>query len=145
MATKCQKLSSSVNKVSDHLFKEATNGSMSDETLQALSFIHGPSFLSALDLVDRRAICHVMASPSGKHAYQVKSSVGPNYYTCRLLPNVSCSCPSFSYGSATREGGIFCKHLLAVKVSEAIGTTKQETMSDDGFNELFEESTNPSS
>ena len=141
-----EKLSSSVNHVSDQLFKEAKietqiNGLLSDATLKSLSFIHGPSFLSALDLVDRHAICHVTSS-SGKSAYQVKSSVGPNYYTCHISLNTLCSCPSFSYGAVAREGGIFCKHLLAVKISEATGTAKQETMSDDGFDELFEENKN---
>ena len=135
-------LVSSVANVSDFVFKKAktekqSSGTVSDETLKALHFIHGPPFLSALDLIDRHGVNHVITS-SGKNVYQVKSSAGYNHYVCHLSPNATCSCPSFSYGAVAREDALFCKHLLAVKMSEVLGCTKQETMSDEMFKQLFE-------
>ena len=139
---------SSLTKVSDHLFEEAEaekkkNGSVSDETLKSLSFIHGPYFLSALDLVDRNSVCRV-TSTSGNTLYQVKSSVGHNVYNCHLLPGPVCSCPCFSFGAVSKEDAIFCKHLLAVKMAVALGTARHETMSDEAFRELNEDSTETS-
>ena len=141
-------LKSSLTKVSDHLFEEAKtekqkNGSVSDETFKSLSFIHGPYFLSALDLVDRNAVCHV-TSTSGNTLYQVKSSVGHNVYNCHLLPQPVCSCPCFSYGAVSKEDAIFCKHLLAVKMVVVLGTARRETMSDEAFRELNEDNTETS-
>ena len=141
---KLDSLTSSLLLVSDHLFTQAKkqkeeSGALSDDILKALHFIHGPSFLSALDLVDREAVRHV-TTPSGRGVHQVKSSSGNNHYTCRVSPKASCSCPSFTFCTSDI---MYCKHLLAVKMTQVVGSVRTETMSDEAFKELFETNTNP--
>lgn len=147
MADWTAKATSSISKLSDVLFEQVKsdmqlNGSVSNDTLWALHCVYGSPFLSALDLVDKHTVCHFTAG--SKQAYQVKSSAGLKYYTCHIKPNLYCSCPSFAFGNSSDESAaiLFCKHLLAVQMSISMDTVVHETLSNEDFNERFEQTIN---
>ena len=109
------------------------DGKLSSDLLSSLQVVFGTSLLPALDLVDRRAVCHV-TSTSGRELYIVTS--GNNCYIC-VFDSVSCSCPSFTYGVLVRGDLLLCKHLLAVQLSRALGTVTVETVNDKQFISLL--------
>ena len=141
-----QFLESSLHLVSTHLLTEVKREKeekdhISEDLLLALHFVHGPSIVHALDLVDRKAVCHV-TSPSRGDLYQVKSANGIHHYICHVSPRYNCSCPFFQYGVMSREEALYCKHLLAVQLCDTLGLNKELHVSDEEFVELSKDHTN---
>ena len=122
-----------MNSLLSQVSKESreNDGKLSSDLLSSLQAVFGAALLPALDLVDRRAVCH-MTSTSGRelHVYRVTS--GSNSYIC-VFDSASCSCPSFTYGVLVRGDMLLCKHLLAVQLSRALGTVSMETVDDRQF------------
>lgn len=115
--------------------KEETGG-LSDDLLSALHFIFRQPLLHALDLLDRGAVTHVTC-PSGRELYLVKGSSGE--HTC--LPRVGhCSCLSFVYTVLLREEAMMCKHLLAVQLGKAMGSSITKHVTDEQLAELLSSS-----
>lgn len=96
------------------------NGKISEETLNKLHFIYGPSLYQALDSIDRNEIAF-LSTPAGKHVYTVNTSRGPNQYICIQSLNY-CTCPFFTYRVLVRGDALICKHLLSVKLAMALET-----------------------
>uniref|UniRef100_A0A672GZ92 Zinc finger, SWIM-type containing 7 n=1 Tax=Salarias fasciatus TaxID=181472 RepID=A0A672GZ92_SALFA len=99
-----------------------------------LKFIFGSSALQALDLVDQRSVTCV-SSPSGRKAFQVAGGSG-RLYTCFLSCHY-CPCPAFAYTVLRRNGGLLCKHLLAVYLCQAMAVTQQDSVSDQQMSALL--------
>ncbi|KAM4700035.1 zinc finger SWIM domain-containing protein 7 isoform 1-T2 [Discoglossus pictus] len=100
---------------------------ISDELLLGLRFIFGPTALYALDLVDQHSVTKVI-SPSGRTTFQVTGSSG-KMYTCYSSCHY-CSCPAFSFSVLRRNDNMVCKHILAVYLSQALGSCQELTVSD---------------
>ncbi|XP_056140760.1 zinc finger SWIM domain-containing protein 7 [Lampris incognitus] len=107
---------------------------ISDDLLIALRFVFGSCAVQALDLVDQRAVTSV-SSPSGRQAFQVTGSSG-HLYTCFTSCHY-CSCPAFAYAVLHRNEGLLCKHILAAYLSQAMGVSQQESVSDQQMSALL--------
>ncbi|XP_063813443.1 zinc finger SWIM domain-containing protein 7 isoform X1 [Pseudophryne corroboree] len=107
---------------------------ISDEHLLGLKFIFGPTALYALDLVDQRSVTHV-TSPSRRSTFQVTGSSG-KMYTCYKACHY-CSCPAFSFSVLRRHESMVCKHILAVYLSQAMGTCQELMVSDKQMIEIL--------
>ncbi|XP_075417148.1 zinc finger SWIM domain-containing protein 7 isoform X1 [Tenrec ecaudatus] len=105
-----------------------------DEHLLSLKFIFGASAIPALDLVDRQSIT-LISSPSGRHVYQVLGSAGKTY-TC-LASCHYCPCPAFAFSVLRKNDSLLCKHLLAVYLSQIMGTCQQLSVSDNQLTEIL--------
>ncbi|KAL8604671.1 hypothetical protein ACOMHN_013451 [Nucella lapillus] len=123
---------SQVGHVGRSLLQEATrvfreHGKLTEEILSALHFVYQGPLLSALELVDKGAVSHLV-SPSGRAVYQVIGSSGTPY-TCFSTSHY-CSCPAFTFSVLHKEDHMMCKHHLAVKLSDITGKTKTVNVSD---------------
>ncbi|XP_064612909.1 zinc finger SWIM domain-containing protein 7-like [Liolophura sinensis] len=103
------------------------NGSLTDELLSALNFVFQAPLLPALDLVDNSHVTRLV-SPSGRCLFQVVGSSGTPY-VC-LPSSIYCACPAFKFSVLKKNDHIMCKHVLAVKLSEAMGKTQRYDVSD---------------
>uniref|UniRef100_A0A8D1WZE4 SWIM-type domain-containing protein n=1 Tax=Sus scrofa TaxID=9823 RepID=A0A8D1WZE4_PIG len=106
--------------------------------LPRLKFVFGSSAVQALDLVDRKSIT-LISSPSGRRVYQVLGSSGKTY-TC-LASCHYCSCPAFAFSVLRKGDSLLCKHLLAVYLSQVLGTCQQLSVSDKQLTDLLMERT----
>ncbi len=100
------------------------NPSLSDNLLSALHSVFQQSLLHALDLLDKNHV-RWFVCPSGRGLFQVKASTGSKVYTC-LVPSNYCNCPSFVYSVVLKEEAMWCKHLLAVRLGQAMGRVQSE-------------------
>ncbi|XP_046876541.1 zinc finger SWIM domain-containing protein 7 isoform X2 [Hypomesus transpacificus] len=92
-----------------------------------LRFVFGSCALQALDLVDQRSVTCV-SSPSGRKAFQVLGGSG-KLYTCFISCHF-CPCPAFAYTVLRRNESLLCKHILAAYLSQAMGVSRLEVLSD---------------
>ncbi|XP_052272032.1 zinc finger SWIM domain-containing protein 7-like isoform X2 [Dreissena polymorpha] len=106
-------------------FKET--GKVSDDILAALNNVFDATLVPALDLVDNCSVT-VLTCPAGRHVYQVIGSSGTPY-TC-LVSCQYCSCPAYRFSVLKKEDHVMCKHVLAVKLSNAMGVTKELQVTD---------------
>lgn len=118
--------------VAEQLFKDiertyVEKSLIPDDLLIALRFVFGACALQALDLVDQRSVTCV-SSPSGRRAFQVRGGSG-RLYTCFTSCHY-CPCPAFAYAVLRRNESLLCKHILAAYLSQAMGVTQQESVSD---------------
>ncbi|XP_077020102.1 uncharacterized protein LOC143687230 isoform X1 [Tamandua tetradactyla] len=105
-----------------------------DEHLLLLKFVFGSSAIQALDLADRQSIT-LISSPSGRCLYQVLGSSGKTY-TC-LASCHYCSCPAFAFSVLRKSENLLCKHLLAVYLSQVMGTCQKLSVSDKQLTEIL--------
>ncbi|CAL8364129.1 unnamed protein product [Lota lota] len=118
--------------VAEQLFKDIQKiyeekSQIPDDLLIALKFVFGSCAVQALDLVDKHSVT-CLSSPSGRKAFQVTGGSG-RLYTCFTSCHY-CPCPAFAYAVLRRNDGLLCKHLLGVYLSQAMGLTQQESVSD---------------
>ncbi|CAL8277661.1 unnamed protein product [Arctogadus glacialis] len=118
--------------VAEQLFKDIQKiyeekSQIPDDLLIALKFVFGSCAVQALDLVDKHSVT-CLSSPSGRKVYQVTGGSG-RLYTCFTSCHY-CPCPAFAYAVLRRNDGLLCKHLLGVYLSQAMGLTQQESVSD---------------
>ncbi|XP_015277558.1 PREDICTED: zinc finger SWIM domain-containing protein 7 [Gekko japonicus] len=105
-----------------------------DDLLSALKFVFGASAVPALDLVDHQSVTRIV-SPSGRTVYQVLGSSG-KLYTCYASCHF-CSCPAFAFSVLRKSDSLLCKHLLAVYLSQALGTCQELTVSNKQLTSLL--------
>ncbi|XP_059149613.1 zinc finger SWIM domain-containing protein 7-like [Physella acuta] len=116
----------------EHLMLEVKNaytlhGKLSDDLLSLLNFTFQGLLLSALELVEKQSVTKIV-SPSGRALFQVVGASGTPY-TCFARENY-CSCPAYHFSVLRKEDHMMCKHVLAVKLSEAMGKSKSLSVSD---------------
>ncbi|XP_066490907.1 zinc finger SWIM domain-containing protein 7 isoform X2 [Tiliqua scincoides] len=105
-----------------------------DDHLRALKFIFGASAIQALDLVDCQAVTRIV-SPSGRTVYQVLGS-SRKLYRCYASCHF-CPCPAFAFSVLRKGDNLLCKHLLAIYLSQAMGTCQELTMPDKQLTRLL--------
>uniref|UniRef100_A0A8D0GHZ3 SWIM-type domain-containing protein n=1 Tax=Sphenodon punctatus TaxID=8508 RepID=A0A8D0GHZ3_SPHPU len=125
--------------VAEELLKEVQKAfqetsQVPDDLLLALKFVFGSTALPALDLVDQRSVTRV-TSPSGRAVYQVLGSSG-KLYTC-YSSCLFCTCPAFAFSVLRRSDSLVCKHILAVYLSQAMGTCQELPVSDKQLSSIF--------
>uniref|UniRef100_G3MTE2 SWIM-type domain-containing protein n=2 Tax=Amblyomma TaxID=6942 RepID=G3MTE2_AMBMU len=92
---------------------------ISTKTLNELDhFFRGP-LQSALRLVDRRRVKR-LTCPRGRTVYQVAGEARA-FYTCLPSGNF-CACYSYLHQVLRRQEIPMCKHVLASRLAEALGT-----------------------
>ncbi|XP_052798246.1 zinc finger SWIM domain-containing protein 7-like [Mya arenaria] len=116
-----------VEAVVDELLEEVgrtykDNGKIPDEVLSALNNVFQSSLLPALELVDSHNVTKVTC-PAGRALYQVIGSSGTPY-TC-FLSSRYCSCPSYQFSCLKKGDHLMCKHVLAVRLCEAMGGVRE--------------------
>ncbi|XP_060559724.1 zinc finger SWIM domain-containing protein 7-like [Ruditapes philippinarum] len=109
-------------------------GKVTDEILSALSNVYQAPLLPALDLVDSRSVSRLVC-PAGRQLYQVIGSSGTPY-TC-FKGNNYCSCPAYRFSVLNKEELSMCKHILAVKLSDAMEVTKKLEVTDKELTDLL--------
>ncbi|CAB1352501.1 unnamed protein product [Coregonus sp. 'balchen'] len=57
-------------------------------------------------------------------------------YTCYTSCHY-CSCPAFAYAVLRRNESLLCKHILAAYLSQAMGLSQQETLSDQQMSSIL--------
>lgn len=125
--------------VTEQLFDELKRvyqetGKVTDEVLSALSNVLQAPLLPALDLVDNRSVS-LLVCPSGRQLYQVVGSSGTPY-TC-LTNNSYCSCPAYRFSILKKEEHTMCKHVLAIKLSNAMDVTKKLEVTDKELTDMM--------
>lgn len=133
-------LSGSVNLVVDQLLaeirRERGGDSISEDLLSALYFVFKQPLLHALDLIDRHSVTHVTC-PAGRELFRVKGASGRRWYLCLLPPAGYCSCPAHVYTVLVKEEVTMCKHMLAVRMAQAMGKYNELSVSDEEFAEIL--------
>ncbi|ESP05093.1 hypothetical protein LOTGIDRAFT_103136, partial [Lottia gigantea] len=102
-----------------------------------LQFVYQAPLLPALELIDNESVT-LLTSPSGREVYQVVGSAGTKYYTC-FISSHYCSCPAFRFSVLKKEDYLLCKHLLAIKLSEAMEKVKRNPITDNEMVTIIQE------
>ena len=110
------------------------NGAISDDLLSSLHSVFQQPLLGALDLIDQDSVAK-LTCPAGRTLYQVRGTSGASYY-CFTSSNY-CSCPSFIFTVLKKEDALYCKHLIAALVGEALGRVVDKQISDVEFSKLL--------
>ena len=105
---------------------------ISNSLLLSLHNILGQPLVPALHLIDGGAVTSITTA-SGKQLYKVSGLSGSTYY-CTLQ---YCPCMSFAFGVVKHAQLKTCKHIIAVKISLAMGIVKSEEVSDSEFAQLM--------
>lgn len=99
---------------------------VSDLHLASLKILFGKHVQKAASIVDQGGVVCYIGSTSGRRVYQVQGRRLREHYT--VFPDNYCSCQSFFYDIATKSEGVFCKHQLAVFLSDALDKTTFKTV-----------------
>ena len=110
------------------------NGAISDGLMLSLHSVFQQPLLGALDLIDQDSVTK-LTCPAGRNLYQVRGTYGASYY-CFTSSNY-CSCPSFIFTVVKKEDALYCKHVIAALVGEALGRVADKQISDDEFSKLL--------
>ncbi|XP_067119379.1 zinc finger SWIM domain-containing protein 7-like [Centruroides vittatus] len=116
-----------LNEVIKELLKQVEttykeHNKLTDELLSQLNFIFKTPLLSALDLIDRQKVTRI-STPSKRELFQVIGSSGL-LYLCFQSSNY-CSCLAYRYSVLRKEEYPMCKHVLAARLSQAMGLCKE--------------------
>lgn len=121
---------------------------ISDDLLESLYFIYKNPLLEALNQIDKQnelqsrseltidqhlAVCYI--SESKRLLYQVKGSIGINYYLFESLN--FCSCSSFKYNVLSKSEYLSCKHLIIVKLLKSMNKITFKHVKDIDLTELI--------
>ncbi|XP_046447308.1 zinc finger SWIM domain-containing protein 7-like isoform X1 [Daphnia pulex] len=82
--------------------------------------------ITALDLIDHRSVS-LLTSPSGRKIYSCLGSLGTPYLIC--YTGFTCTCPSFRHNFNIEN--LWCKHLLALQLSLAMGVVQVKEVSEE--------------
>jgi len=110
------------------------NGVISDHLMSALHSVFQQPLLGALDLIDQDSVTRI-SCPAGRSLYLIRGTSGTGYY-CFRSSNY-CNCPSFIFTVLKKEDTIYCKHMVAVLVGEALGRVNEKQISDVEFSKLL--------
>jgi predicted nucleic acid-binding Zn finger protein len=104
----------------------ASEGEISDASLSQLRLVFDKLFTSAVDLVDHARITRVTpmagaSGPKGRAFWKVESTSKQTYHCFHGY----CSCQAYAFrASHATEHALICKHQLAVRLVEALGTER---------------------
>ncbi|KAK3779181.1 hypothetical protein RRG08_012444 [Elysia crispata] len=132
MITMTSQAAKKIEDTADQLIGEvkrsySVNKQLSDDLLNTLSFFFQSPLLPALELIEKSSVYHV-TSPSGRSLYQVIGASGTPY-TC--FPGLKyCSCPAYQFSVLRKDTHMLCKHVLALRLAEAMDKLKPLSVSD---------------
>lgn len=122
---------------------------ITDDLLESFYFIYKNPLLEALNQIDKHdlnnsssgsanllATC-IKCESSDRCIYQVKGSIGINYYLFKCLN--FCSCSSFKYNVLNKNEYIYCKHIIIVKLLKAMNKISLKHVKDTEFVELIKQ------
>jgi len=127
---------------------------ISDDLLESLFFIYKAPLLEALNSIDKQnelkakadrpqpfdqhlAMCIVSETRPPRAVYQVKGSIGINYYLFECLN--FCSCSSFKFNVLSKHEYIYCKHIIIVKLLKAMNKITFKHVKDTDLVELIKQ------
>ena len=128
------------NTIREELFSEVgriykETKTLPDTVLSALHFMfRGGSLVQAMDLVEKHSVSKLV-SPSGRCMYQVVGSTGTPY-TCFTTSDY-CGCYSYRYSVLKRGEHPMCKHVLAIRLSDTMGLTKCQEITDKELSKII--------
>ena len=102
--------------------------------LSSLHSVFQQPLLGALDLIDQDSVTK-LTCPAGRTLYQVRGTTGASYY-CFTSSNY-CSCPSFVFTVVKKEDALYCKHVIAALVGEALGRAVDKQVSNEEFSSVL--------
>eukprot|EP00947_MAST-08B_sp_MAST-8B-sp1_P006487 g6487.t1 len=109
----------------------AASGTIDKAGLAQLDYLLPDELLfKAIDLVQRKKICRVVARESGRECFQVESSESRSRNKQYLCVAGFCSCHQFQ-GKVLGGGALFCKHGLAVRLATISGSVTERVVSDE--------------
>ncbi|KAI8103805.1 hypothetical protein M9435_006332 [Picochlorum sp. BPE23] len=115
---------------------------VSDLHLASLKLLFDKHALKATSIVDSGGVSCFVGQKTGRKVYQVKGHKSGDTYT--VFPDHYCSCHSFFYDIATKSEGIYCKHQVAVYLSNALEKTRIQTVQDLVIAEILQDITHSS-
>jgi hypothetical protein len=102
----------------------SNNDSLTNEVLLELNSVFGPTFGTALDLIDYGAVTEIQAETSKRTLYQVRGTTGITYI---VMPSSwRCPCPAWMYQTWLKNDRITCKHVLATRICQAMAAVKPD-------------------
>jgi predicted nucleic acid-binding Zn finger protein len=120
---------------------------ISDEMLESLYFIYRSPLLEALNQMDKHELERQKSTDPNANTesnslvtlfksekqpsrivYQVKGSMGINYYLFERLS--FCSCASFKYDVLGKIDCMYCKHMIMVKLAKAMNKLHVKVVND---------------
>lgn len=99
---------------------------VTEELLSSLYTLFPLHSVSALDLIDHQSVT-LLTSPSGRRIYSCLGSSGTPYLIC--YTGFICTCPAFRHN--LNNANCWCKHLLALQLSIAMGVTQHREVTED--------------
>ncbi|XP_074594294.1 zinc finger SWIM domain-containing protein 7-like [Brevipalpus obovatus] len=93
---------------------------LSDHHLVTLSYWFGDVLESALRLIENKRI-HLMESQNKRQIFYIQGGNDKSSYVC-YRHVYFCSCPAFKHKVIDKNEYSMCKHLLASRLSYAMGT-----------------------
>ncbi|KAK1439960.1 hypothetical protein QVD17_05785 [Tagetes erecta] len=110
--------------------------SVTDDQLSTLHMLFGKNFERATRIVDQGGVKKISGQPSGRSIFQViGESRRKEEYMC--FPEHYCACYSFFYDIVNRGEQLCCKHQLAARVADSLGTYVDVKVSDDQLAHLL--------
>ena len=117
------------------VFKEAKNKKIIDEKfITFLDDIYPNKSTSVIEVL-KRGIIKYTYKPSNRTVWTAQ---GENQEHL-IYPKLYCSCQDFYKNVVIKKKRIFCKHILAQVISEALNQFKIVTLEDNKFKELISE------
>ncbi|KAK9763034.1 Zinc finger SWIM domain-containing protein 7 [Basidiobolus ranarum] len=104
---------------------------ITDENLVALYTLYKDVLLDALRLIDNNAI-KKMVCPSKRKLYQIADPEADEPVLYEY-----CTCSAFLREVVIYKRNTLCKHLLAIRLSEALGTCSEVAISDKEFVDIL--------
>ena len=101
---------------------------VNDDLLGCLYTLLPIHSIPALDLCDHQSIT-LISSPSGRNIYSCLRSTGTPYLIS--YSGILCSCPSYRNNLSYEHP--WCKHLLALQLSIAMGTVQQRHVTEESL------------
>ena len=105
-----------------------------DTLLMSLQTIFPTQLEGALDLCDHKSVT-LYTSPSGRKMYRCIGSSGTPYIIG--FPGYVCCCPSYKFNPITLNN--YCKHLIAIQLSIAMGIVVQDCVSEPVMSGMIKE------
>ncbi|XP_074269476.1 uncharacterized protein LOC141592635 [Silene latifolia] len=104
--------------------------SVTDDQLMILNFLFGKNFERATRIVDQRGVKKICGEPSGRSIFQVVGeSRKKEEYLC--FAEHFCACYSFFYDVVNRGEQLCCKHQLAARLAESLGSCVEVKLPDE--------------
>ncbi len=105
-----------------------------EDFIQKLESISPNMSLKVLEIVKRGIVKYIL-KPSNRIVWVVRG----NEQDYLIYPKLFCSCRNFYKGVVSEKKNVFCKHILAQLISEALKTFQTKEAKDEDYKVLLKE------